>query len=171
MTGRRGFTLVEATVTITVLGILGSVASLTVGEAVSHYADKATTGQLFAEANSTLQRLAADIRQIPAQRDGNPAIVRLDPDRLQLTNGWSVQLLAPNLRLHDQGRPGVLQTDVIDFRLTAFDEAGAQLPDSLNGQATAEIRRIGLSLTLSRGGVEASLETLIFIRSTGAPPP
>ncbi|MFG0283450.1 MAG: type II secretion system protein [Phycisphaerales bacterium JB039] len=171
MTARRGFTLVEAIVTITVLGILGSVASLTLAEAVAQYADSATAGRLYQEANDTMERIAAEIRQIPPAGQGGPAITRLEPDRLQAQGGWSLQLIGAGLRLHDQGPPGVIQTDVSDFRLTAFDEAGDQLPASVSGPQTSDIRRIGVSLTLSRDGIEASLATTVFIRSTAVPAP
>jgi hypothetical protein len=60
----------------------------------------------------------------------------------------------------------VLLTDVTACTIATFDEDNAPLGASLAGVACDDIRRVSVSVTVTRGGVSETLRTKVFIRAT-----
>ncbi len=167
---RRGFTLIEAIVTIVVLAIIGSIASLIILNAVDGYTDAATTAQLHIEASTAMDRIVRELRKVPL--DGGAAGIAPDINDVTSTSiTWGanseVSLSGNKLQITTTGPPlGDILDDVTAFSIQTYDEDNAALGATLTGAACDPIRRIELDLTLQRGDVSTSLRTKLFVRST-----
>lgn len=167
---RRGLTLVELIATIVVLAALGSTASLIIFNAADGYLASATTAQLHAEASVALDRIARELRRI--ELDGTAASLAPDIDAFSATSvTWSgdsiLRLTGTNLELVEDGAAAaVLLSDVSAFSLAAYDESDAALSLPLSGAACDPIRRVAVSVTLTRDGVSETLGCKVCLRGT-----
>jgi hypothetical protein len=160
--------------TITVLATLGSIASFLILESVDSYTDAGTVSQLHAEASIALDRAIRELRMIEldsAASDTAPNILSVTPSSIVWTDSdtdaYYLQLSGSDLTFQvDSGPASVLLTDVAGFTIKTYNEDNTQLAASLSGDECDPIRRIGLEVTLQRGGLTESLRTKLFIRST-----
>ncbi len=166
-----GFTLVEATVTIAVLGAMGSVASAIILTATDSYLNAATLAQLHTELSVAMDRAVREIRGIPL--DSTASDIAPDVSSVSATSfRWRndngrLYLTGSNLMLKPPtGAPKVLLADVSSFVVATFNESNSALSTSLTGAACDPIRRVSLTITLGRSGVSETLRTKVFIRST-----
>ena len=82
-------------------------------------------------------------------------------------DAYSLSLSGGNLLLAvNGGASNILLTDVTAFSLDTYDESNAQLSASLSGASCDPIRRIEISITLTRQNVSETLGTKLLIRST-----
>ncbi len=170
---RRGFTMVEAIASIVVLSIIGTVASnMTLTMADSYFASS-TRADLHAEASVTMDRIVREIRAI--RLDASAAGTAADIDqttassiRWNETSGAShLTLAGGNLLLsEDGGTAFVLQGDVTEFGVQVFDESNLSIGPALSGSACDPIRRVQMTLGLTRDGITETLRAKVFIRST-----
>ena len=173
---RRAFTLIESVATITVLAILGSIASFVVLNAVDGYTEAVTSAQLHAEMSVTLDRITRELRRIEL----DSAAAGVAPDITSVTSSfidwedsdddlyrilWSSGESALKLAI-DGGALAVLQTDVTNCVISTYDEDDVQRPWIISGVACDPIRRVQVELTCQRSGVTETLRTKIFLRPT-----
>ena len=177
---RGGFTLIEAMATITVLSILGSMASFLIVDAVDGYVEAATSSQLHAELAIALDRLTREIRKIDNDETAGPTDPDIDSvtqagteDAMTWTDSldqtYSLSKTGSNLMLAvESGAAAVLLSDVTAFAISIYDQDNTQLVgDKGAGHPDLDlIRRVLLDVTLSRHNVTESLRTRVFIRST-----
>ncbi len=163
---RRAFTLVELIATMTVLATLGSVISVIISSAVSGYTRAATTAQLHSEASVALDRIDQMLRYIPASAVTDPDISSVTATSITWSTNWTLTLTGTQLLLSEAGgTSSVLLNDVSAFSVTAYDQGNAALAASLSGSACDSIRRLRVSITLTRSGISETLRTKVFIRS------
>ncbi|MCH7545815.1 MAG: type II secretion system protein [Planctomycetes bacterium] len=171
---RRGFTLIEAIATIVLLSILGTFGSLVILNSTEGYIDASTVSQLHAELSISLDRIVRELRKI--ELDSGAAGVAPDIDSVTTTSiawrdsdgdAYSLSLSGANLLLAvNGGASNILLSDVTGFSLDTYDESNAQLSSSLSGVACDPIRRVEISITLTRQSVSETLGTKLLIRST-----
>ncbi len=167
---RRGFTLIEAIATITVLAIVSSVASGIILQATDGYLEGSTTAQLHTEAALALDRAVRELRKIDL--DSAAAGVAPDIDDVTTTSiAWEtnnlLSLVASDLQLQiNGGAASRLLTPVTTFQVKALDESNAVLGLPLTGAACDAIRRLELTITVQRYGTSVTLRTRVFLRST-----
>jgi prepilin-type N-terminal cleavage/methylation domain-containing protein len=163
---RRGFTLVEAICAMTIIVALGSVASGLIYTGVGGYRSAATTAQLHEEASSALDVIARALRQVPqATGGGGPNVSAVTPSSITFGTS-SFSLSGSTLSWVDSGAAAAtLLTDVSDFSIQCYNDKGEDLATSLSGSACQPIRRVQVSITLSRGGLSDTIRTRVFIRS------
>lgn len=162
----NGFTLVEMIATITVLSVIGTVASGIILHAADGYLDASTTAQLHSELSVAMDRAVRELRKIPLA-SGVPAIDAVTATSITWSTDYSLALSGNDLNLTlDGGAAAVLLSDVTALTIQTYDEDNAALAASLAGAACDPIRRIELNLTVERYGVSDSLRTRIFVRST-----
>lgn len=171
---RRGFTLVEAVCAMVVLGTLGSLSAALMVRATDAYRAGATAAALHAELASALDPVERTVRSIAinAGRTG-PAVNQLDQTALEWNAGsgtGSLSLWGTHLMFSPDGQPpAVILTDVTSLVISAFGDSNNELAATLRGNATAAIRRLSITVTVTRGGVSDTLRTKVYLRcmSTG----
>jgi prepilin-type N-terminal cleavage/methylation domain-containing protein len=171
---RRGFTLVEAVCAMVVLGTLGSLSAALMVRAADAYRAGATAAALHAELAAALDPVERTVRSIAinAGRTG-PAVNQLDQTALEWNTGagtGSLSLSGTNLMFSPDGQPpAVILTGVTSLVISAFGDSNNALAATLRGTATAAIRRLSITVTVTRGGVSDTLRTRVYLRcmSTG----
>lgn len=174
---RTAFTLIETIASIVVIGILGSVTGFIIINHTEAYADAATQAQLHVEGSVTLDRLVREFRSVeqdPASTSLAPYITLATTTAMDWNNANELSLSGTNLVLSiDSGvNNDILGTDVSALALDYFDEDNNSL---LTGTSVAsgdlpDIRRISVTITLTRSGVSETLRARVFLRAmmTGA---
>ena len=171
---RRGFTLIEAVSSIVLLSILGTFGSMIILNSTEGYIDASTGSQLHAELSISLDRIVRELRKIDL--DSGAAGVAPDIDTVTSTSiawrdtdgdAYSLSLSGANLLLAvNGGASNILLSDVTAFSLNTYDESNVQLSASLTGASCDPIRRVEISITLTRQSVSETLGTKLLIRST-----
>ena len=166
----RGFTLIESIATIVVLGAIGMVASSTIVTAANGFLKATTAGQMNIELSVTLDRAVREIRRIPL--DAAASGIAPDIDSVTATSiAWSgnssLSLSGTNLMLTiNGGTAAVLQTNVSSFSVQAFNESNTALGATLSTTGCDPIRRILLTITVTRDSISETLRARVFLRST-----
>jgi len=168
----RAFTLIEAVATIVVLAVLGSLASTIIVEATDGYFSGQVHAQLHTEASIGMDRIVRELRNIPLDEDA-PDIA---PDIDAVTNTsitWqtnnSLSLNGTDLELVNDGAASrVLLSNVSAFSIQTYDESNNALNQPLQATQCDPIRRVQISVTLTRHGESETLRAKIFLRSTMA---
>lgn len=161
---------------VSILAVLGSIASFLILDAVDQYSDSTTEAQLHAEMSIALDRATREVRRIgldtAAVTPPGPDINNLSPSWLNWDGplGNQYQLLysvgESALKLEEAGGGlAVLLADVTSCTISAFGDDGNALPAILNGDPCDAIRRILINVTCTRDGVTVSLRSKVFIRS------
>lgn len=167
----RGFTLVEAVATMTVLAVVSVAASRIIFAATDAYAGAAATSHLSTEASAAMERIAAELRALPS-RTGSPGTPWIDSvtatsiawgGTSSLSRSGSIVTLTI-----DGAAAGTLLADVSGFTIACYDQNGQALAQTLSGAACDAVRRIEITLTLSRSGASETLRTRIFPRAASA---
>lgn len=166
-----GFTLVETMAAITVLAVLGSIASFLLVPAVSGLNHAATEAQIHTELSMAMDRIERELRSVPLDADALPEIA---PDVASMTSAtmnwseeWSLSLVNSEVWLDSgDGTPRRLLSDVHDFVLEAFDESDSAVTLPCSGAECHGVRRVRVTATVERSGITHMLRTKIFLRST-----
>lgn len=174
----RAFTLVEVTVAIVVMAILGSTGALLTLSIASVHSATSRRAALHVEASIALDRIVRELQRIPLNPDsasGGPLIESAETDAiawgesgsafLELTDGML------SLRSPEDDSGGILVSGVSSFSLTYFDESNSQV-NLIDGRALTAgdgsvdpVRRIAVHLQCDDGDVKVTLRTRVFIRS------
>ena len=160
--------------TVTILAVLGSIASFLIIDAVDGYTGSATSAQLHAEMSVAFDRAVREVRKIELDSAASgvaPNMLSVNSFYLQWTDSdggnYQLSLSGADVKLEiDGGGLATLLTDVTVFSVRCYDEDNVAMPFILVGSACDPIRRVVLDVTVSRNGVTESLRTKVFIRST-----
>ena len=175
---RGGFTLIEAIATITVLAVLGSMASFLIVNSVDGYVSASISSQIHAELAIALDRLTREIRKIDNDETAGPTAPDIDSvtqagteDAMTWTDSdgdaYSLSKTGSNLMLAvDGGATAVLLSDVTAFAISVYNQDNAAIVGDISGTDCDLIRRVMLDVTVSRHNVSESLRSKVFIRST-----
>lgn len=171
----RGFTLIEAVATMTVLAVVSVAASRIIFAATDAYAGSAARSHLSAEGSAAMERIAAELRAIPSRAGapGTPWIDSVSANSVSWGGGSTLSRSGDRVLLAVDGDAArTLLSNVSAFSIACFDAADQPLPANLSGSACDAVRRIEITLTLSRSGVNETLRTRVFPRcaTTGAAP-
>lgn len=173
----HAFTLVEMIATMVIIGTLGSIASTIIYQAARTYTSAVLSAQLNAELSAALDRIDRTLRQIPLKSTTPtaPDIASLAANSITYgTNSvLSYNSATGQVTLAESGgTAALLLQNVTSFSIAAFDESNAALAASLSGSACDPVRRITVTVTVSRDGSTQTLRTKSFIRSlmAGASP-
>ncbi len=151
---------------VVVLATLGTISASLMMRTASVNADTMIAQQIHSDLVSTLERVERLLREIPAQSGStNPNITSLSATSLVLGNGTALTLSGTNLQLTEPGQSAVtLLGNVSALSITAFSDVNAALGASLSGSQCNSIRRVALSMTVTRQGVSDTLRTKVFLR-------
>ncbi len=167
---RRAFTLIEMIATVVIIGTVGSVASGIIYSASRAYTEAALGAQLHAELAAGLDRIDRAVREIGLKSpyaSSAPNIVSLSASAITYNTSSVLTFNSGTgeITLSEGGGPtGVLLRDVSTCTFSAFDESNTALASSLSGAACDAVRRVSVSITLTRGGATQTLRTKVFLR-------
>lgn len=169
---RRGFTLVEAVCTMVVVGVLGVATSGLVLSASDQYLSAASRGAIGSGLSSAMERIAIELRQIPAAPGVSPTRADLrgvTPTSVLWNDATAVErsleLSGSQVVLSEGRNQYVLLNDVTAFSVAAFDESNAALAGTIAIADIAPVRRLEVAITVSRGGCSETLRSRFFLRS------
>jgi prepilin-type N-terminal cleavage/methylation domain-containing protein len=175
----RAFTLVEVICTISILAVVGVLSSRLVFTASDQYLAAASRSAIGAELSSAMERIATEVRQIPAKTGVTPTEANLgaiSAGSLAWTDASAVSrvlaLSGTNLTMTEGANTFVLLSGVTAFGVQAYDQSNTALAASLASGATAAVRRLEISITVARNGQSETLRSRFFLRCTvegGAP--
>src|SRR4030095_7332645 len=163
----RAFTLVELIAVVAALGVVGSLASLTLRTALDGYVGAATQAQLHAELSIAMDRITRELHNINLKSGSSvaPDISSVTATSIAWNNNYSLSLSSGRVMFVDNGSaPGILLDDVTAFSVQTYDESNTALSASLSGSGCDPIRRIQVQITLQRDGVTESLRDKVFLR-------
>lgn len=167
---RRGYTLIEAIATIVILAALGSLASTIIVEASDGYFSGQVHAQLHTENSIAMDRIVRELRKIPLDDDANdiaPDIDEVTDTSITWFGDNSVTLNGTNLELvEDGGTARVLLTDVSAFAIQTYDESNNALSQPRQAAQCDPIRRVQVTITLTRHGESETIRAKVFLRST-----
>jgi hypothetical protein len=159
---------------VAILGVLGSTTALMLANAVEAYRVSATRAQAHSDLSTAIDRVVREISRIPPYPTVPGAVPWIGTaGTQQLTwydaagDAYSLSLSGTALVLAaDGGAASDLLTDVSAFTMSYFDEDDAALGTPMSGSpAVDEIRRVMVSLGITRSGLTESLAAKVYIRS------
>ncbi len=174
----RAFTLIEMIATVVIIGTIGSVASGVIYQAARTYTQAAMSAQLHQELSGGLDRIDRALREIALKSPyagSAPNITSLSAGAITYNTSSVLTYNSGTgeITLSEAGGPtGTLLQGVSACSIQAFDESNAAMAASLSGSACDAVRRISVSITLSRDGATQTLRTKVFLRALlkgGAP--
>ncbi len=164
---RRAFTLIEAVATITIIAIIAGASSRLILSGADGYAAAATRAELANAASAAMERLTLELREIPLRPATSPAEPYLDAvtaSSIAWRGDAGIDLSGTTLRFTADGVARTLATDVSAFSVQCYDQSNSPLATSLSGDACDPVRRVEVTLTLTRNGVSETLRTRVFLR-------
>lgn len=169
---RRAFTLVEAIAAITVLAVIAGGAATMLAGSADRYAAATVGEQLSSEASAALDRIARELQAIPADPAVSgpsvPQIASVTTNTIAWGAGSSLYLTKGGILtlVVEGGAPRTLLANVGAFDIRAFDQSNLALGPVVTGVAVRDVRRLLITITVTRQNVSETLRTKIFIRST-----
>lgn len=167
---RRGFTLVEAFVSLVVIASIGGVAGSVLLRGAEAHTQTVRRLELLSELGAALDRIDRAVREIPRDAAAvGPALVEVSPTLIRWTDASAracrIEYVGGQLLLATEGET---PTSILDGAtacvIRTFDESANLLPASLNGSAVFGVRRVEITLTASRDGMTETLRTRVFPR-------
>lgn len=159
---------------MTVLAVVSVAASRIIFAATNAYAGSAARSHLSAEGSAAMERITAELRSIPSRAGapGTPWIDSVSAASISWGGGTLSRSADRVVLALDGDAARTLLSDVSAFSVACFDADNQPLPASLSGSACHAVRRIEITLTLSRSGANETLRTRVFPRcaTTGAAP-
>lgn len=167
---QAGFTLVEAISTIVVLAALGVGLYGVMINVTNGYTSASVTAQLHSELSIAMDRITRELHNIPV--DSGAGMLASDIDMVTFTSiDWSgnnnLSLSGTDLELTiNGGTAAVLLSNVTALTIQTYEESNIPLAGTMIGIGCDFIRRVSISITLTRHGVSETLRTKVFLRCT-----
>lgn len=167
--GAPAFTLVELLAAVIVIAVIGLVASGLIVRVATTNADTVTRGQVQSDLSAAMERIDRELRQIPARTGSTaPHIDAVTPTSITFGASSSIGLSSGTLTISTGGSPATLLTGVSAMTVQCYDESNSALATTLSGSACDAIRRIMVTITVTRAGLSDSLRTKVYLRCTMA---
>ncbi len=166
---RTGFTLVELVACIVILGMVIASASRLMIDVTQAYVSATETADVHSELSIGLDRVVRELRSIGNEDDAGtfvPVIDSVSSSAITWSTDTTVELTGSAVELTMAGgTTRTLLEDVTGFTIAIFDESNASLSLPRTGDDCHAIRRIRVTITISRNGVTHSLSSKLFLRS------
>ncbi len=166
---RRGFTLVEAIAALTIIAVLGSVSSRIVYSAISSVRDGSDRAQLHAEGCAAMETLLSALRDVSRTAAGGGNITSVTASSITYNTTQTVALSGTTLNFTDTAQSGTAQPmlrNVSSFAIQCYDQDGTALATSLSGSGIDPVRRVQITITLSKNGLSETIRSRVFLRNT-----
>lgn len=163
----RAFTLVELVSSMSVIGILMVLTSRLIFGASDQYLSAVSRAELGQEMSSAMERLTTELRSIRLRDTGVPDLTSVTGTSMawsDATGSKSISLDGTELMWTDSAGSAPLARGVTAFAVQTFDDAGAPLPSVPSGAQLRTVRRVQITLSAHRQGVDEVLRTRVFLR-------
>ena len=169
---RAAFTLVEMIATISILAVLGLLASGIMLNAWKVHTDAVSRVNLSEGLATALERMVSELRNIditPASAPATPRISAMSAGSISFTVGGSsrvISLSGTDLLLSGSAASGaVLASGITSLMIQGYTKDNVAVSASPSAAEIASIRRIQITMTGTSGTVTETIRTKVFIRS------
>lgn len=168
---RSAFTLVEAIATIAIVATLSVLSSRLILEGASRFSDATIRVDLHNQASGALDRIVQDLRSmqkdsgttvLPSISTGFTATSVTFNDSAGTATTISYNSSTSVVSITQSGVTSTLLSNCSAFSFTYADKDNATVSP---GGSRDDIRRITISLTVTRSGVTETLRTKVYIRA------
>jgi prepilin-type N-terminal cleavage/methylation domain-containing protein len=163
----RAFTLVELVSSMSVITILMVVTSRLILGASDQYLSAVSRAELSQEMSCAMERLTTELRGVRLRDKGVPDLTSVTATSVSWSDAAgskSISLDGTELRWTDSVGSAPLARGVTAFAVQTFDDAGLPLPSVPNAAQLRTVRRIQITLSAHRQGVDEVLRTRVFLR-------
>lgn len=175
---RQGFTLIELVLSISVGVIISGIAATLLWNASRQRAEVSTRGELFDAASAAVEVVFRYVREIPQDEcPSNPTPCLLAHAQISTASATDLRFGNTGFRLNagnntvemtiDNGAHWyALVKEASGFAISYRDRSGSALTSfPLSSTDRAAVRRVGIDLTLTRGGETAHVRSGLYLRS------
>lgn len=177
-TSQNGFTLMEITISVVLLGILGVVGTTMMSGSFYTTRVISTEHLAYSEARYAMERMAREIREMQYDTvTSSLSLSSMDTSQLSFVktgmtgnSNVSFQYTSPTLSMsYPPQVPAVLARDISDFSFIYLDANRAEITKdmvAIDNQLIHKIRFVRIALTTSPAGAQAlSLVTQVNLRN------
>ncbi|MFZ4574430.1 MAG: type II secretion system protein [Phycisphaerales bacterium] len=156
---RRGFSLVEAMLSIVILGIIAASLAPTITAAADSYAQATAVRTRSERVGFAMERIVRLVRDVPLVESSTSLAASGTADSLTLSDGRGVMLTGSSLFMLDAaGQPALLCEGIDSFSLTYIADDGA------TATTAALCQRVHVSI--ASGGLTLNCAVLPRVRMT-----
>ncbi|MEK6733473.1 MAG: prepilin-type N-terminal cleavage/methylation domain-containing protein [Candidatus Omnitrophota bacterium] len=149
---KRGSTLVELVIVITIIGIIAGVVGYILLGAVDAWTFKVKRNDLLWDGRLAINRMGREIREI--KNLTNVTTASSSQFRFTNVNNNSItySLSGTDLNRTKDGAANILAQNVSSLSFTYYDSSGASIATPTVSPSTTNIRRVRINLTLTNDG-------------------
>ncbi len=168
-TSRRGFTLVEAIAALTIIGVLGSIGSRLVYSSVTSIRDGSDRAEMHSEASNAMSTITTTLRNLARTSSGGANITSVTSTSIACNTTQTFSLSGTTLNFADSAQGGTSQPmlrNVSAFDVKCYDQDNTALATTLSGTGIDPVRRVQITITVTKNGITETLRTRTFLRNT-----
>ena len=151
MKNKKGFTLVELVIVITIAGITATIVGTILLGTVKAWTFKFNRGDMLWDARVAIDRMTREIRTVR----NNASVTTASSSQFRFIDAGNVDitysLSSTNLNRTENGTANLLAENVSSLSFTYYDAAGTVIP-SPTVSPTTNIKRVRVNLTLIKNG-------------------
>ena len=156
---KRGFTLIELVVVITIIGIIAGVVGFILFGAVDAWTFRLKRAGLLSDGRLAINRIVREVREV---KDLTSVIAAsssqfrfIDTDDTDIT----YSLNGSDLERTEDGTANTLAENVSSLSFTYYDFNGSTISTPAVSSSATDIRRVLIDLTLTKDGEDVYLES------------
>jgi prepilin-type N-terminal cleavage/methylation domain-containing protein len=156
---KRGFTLIEIIIVITILGIIAGVVGFILLSTIDAWTFKFNRFELLSDGRLAMNRMLREIREIKDLT----SVTTASSSQFRFTNVNDVDvtysLSSTNLNRTEDGTANVLAGNVSSITFTYYDANGDVISIPTVSPGTTDIRRVRINLTFTKAGENVYLQS------------
>ncbi len=149
---KKGFTLIELIIVITIIGIIAGVVGYILLGTVDAWTFKANRNDLLWDGRLAVNRMVREIREIKDLT----SVTTASSSQLRFTNinnnSITYSLSGAGLNRTKDGTANILAQNVSSLSFTYYDSGGASIATPAVSPSATNIKRVRVNLTLTNGG-------------------
>lgn len=160
---RKGFTLIELVIVITIIGIISGVVGYILLGTVQGWTFKASRNDLLWDGRLAMNRMVREIREIK----DSTSVTTADSSQFKFIDMHDTDITysinSTILNRTEGGTSNKIAENVSAIVFTYYSSSGSTITTPLVAPLSTDIRRIKIDLTLTKGGEN------VYLQSEGVP--